>query len=29
MWALIATVARAQDVFEIQVYEYETIPKGK
>jgi hypothetical protein len=29
MWALIATVARAQDAFEIQVYEYETIPKGK
>jgi len=29
MWALIATVARAQDQFEIQVYEYETVPKGK
>ena len=29
MWVLIATVARAQDPFEIQVYEYETIPKGK
>jgi hypothetical protein len=25
---LIATVARAQDPFEIQVYEYETVPKG-
>ena len=29
MWVLIATVARAQDAFEIQVYEYETVPKGK
>ncbi|HEU0185214.1 MAG TPA: hypothetical protein VFS27_07870 [Blastocatellia bacterium] len=29
MWALLAIVARAQDQFEIQVYEYETVPKGK
>ena len=29
IWALIATVARAQDQFEIQVYEYETVPKGR
>jgi len=29
MWALSATVARAQDPFEIQVYEYETVPKGR
>jgi hypothetical protein len=29
MWALIATVARAQDAFEIQIYEYETVPKGR
>jgi hypothetical protein len=29
MWALIATVARAQDPFEIQVYYYETVPKGR
>lgn len=29
MWAMIATVARAQDPFEIQVYYYETVPKGR
>jgi hypothetical protein len=29
MWVLIATVARAQDPFEIQVYYYETVPKGR
>lgn len=28
-WSAVATVARAQDPFEIQVYEYETVPKGK
>jgi hypothetical protein len=26
--ALIAVAVRAQDPFEIQVYEYETVPKG-
>ncbi|HEY9431281.1 MAG TPA: hypothetical protein VI260_07455 [Blastocatellia bacterium] len=28
-WALLATIAHAQDQFEIQVYEYETVPKGR
>jgi hypothetical protein len=29
MWALIATVARAQASFEVHVYERETVPKGR